>query len=311
MSPELTQSLEAFGPWDWLCVGINLALALTGIYAVRCWRRLPAVETMPAGPVFHAATGLGTAVLAFGLIFPVTLQLAAGAFATTFGISQAHVYTAAFIGQATAAAAMLAVGLSCPGTLHWAPLTAAADHEGRGFRSALKAFSFPRVLLAILCIFTLGLACTLAWKGIHLGWEQLFLHGWAGQPPADEPQDIVNSVLKTDVASWRFATIAVAVVIGAPVMEELAFRGMLYPGLRQLGDRATPRHARAVAVILTGAIFSAAHMSPSAALPLFGFGAFMCLVRDRFGLVTCMAVHASFNLWNLVWLKLAPNAANL
>ena len=51
--------------------------------------------------------------------------------------------------------------------------------------------------------------------------------------------------------------------------------------------------------------------SASAAIPLFAFGAFMCLVRDRYGLLVCMGAHASFNLWNLVWLKLAPNASNL
>jgi hypothetical protein len=37
----------------------------------------------------------------------------------------------------------------------------------------------------------------------------------------------------------------------------------------------------------------------------------MCLIRDRYGLLTCMAVHCSFNAWNLVWLKLAPNASTL
>ena len=52
-------------------------------------------------------------------------------------------------------------------------------------------------------------------------------------------------------------------------------------------------------------------MSPSAALPLLAFGAFMCLVRDRYGLLTCMAIHCCFNAWNLVWLKLAPNASTL
>jgi membrane protease YdiL (CAAX protease family) len=74
---------------------------------------------------------------------------------------------------------------------------------------------------------------------------------------------------------------------------------------------ASERHARWIAVCLTGAIFSAAHQSPSAALPLFGFGAFMCLVRDRYGLLTCMAAHACFNGWNLLWLKLAPAASTL
>ncbi|MEY3129927.1 MAG: hypothetical protein RLY12_299, partial [Verrucomicrobiota bacterium] len=111
--------------------------------------------------------------------------------------------------------------------------------------------------------------------------------------------------------SWRFVTIIFAVTIGAPIMEELAFRGMLYPGLRRLFVTGSARHERWIAACLTGVIFSAAHQSPSAALPLFGFGAFMCLVRDRYGLLTCMAAHACFNGWNLAWLKLAPAASTL
>jgi membrane protease YdiL (CAAX protease family) len=181
---------------------------------------------------------------------------------------------------------------------------------GSPFRQALRGFSVPRVLLGLLAIFALGLAATLVWKGVHVAWGQLFLHGWTGQPPADEPQEIVDAVLKTDFDTWRFFTIALAVTIGAPIMEELAFRGMIYPGLRRLGA-ASATHGRWIAIVVTGALFSAAHLSPSAALPLFAFGAFMCLVRDRYGLLTCMAIHCCFNGWNLLWLKLAPNASTL
>ena len=182
---------------------------------------------------------------------------------------------------------------------------------GLTLRRAAGAFSFSRLLLALLILFGIGLAFSAAWKGVHVGWTQLFQHGLAGEPPVDAPQDIVDSVLKTDVDSWRFVTIIFAVTIGAPVMEELAFRGMLYPGLRRLFVTGSTRHERWIAAGLTGVIFSAAHQSPSAALPLFGFGAFMCLVRDRYGLLTCMAAHACFNGWNLAWLKLAPAASTL
>ena len=129
----------------------------------------------------------------------------------------------------------------------------------------------------------------------------------AGAVPSDA---LLSLVIGADVDTWRFFTIALAVTIGAPIMEELAFRGMIYPGLRRLGA-ASATHGRWIAVCITGALFSAAHLSPSAALPLFAFGAFMCLVRDRYGLITCMAIHCCFNGWNLLWLKLAPNASTL
>jgi membrane protease YdiL (CAAX protease family) len=308
---ELTQSLDAFGPWDWACVGANLTAAALGIFALRCWRGMPGV--LPPLPVsaMNAALGVVTGVMSFGVIFGLVLAAAAQAFSSHFGIAQAHVFTAAFIGQSAAAVSMATMGSLIPETLRWAPDVAADEPSDGPFRRTLRAFTFPRLLLVLLALFALGLALAALWKGVHVGWTQLFQHGLAGEPPADAPQDIVDSVLKTDVDSWRFGTIILAVTIGAPVMEELAFRGMLYPGLRRLLSGATERHARWIAVALTGLIFSAAHGSPSAALPLFGFGAFMCLVRDRYGLLTCMAAHACFNGWNLVWLKLAPAASTL
>jgi membrane protease YdiL (CAAX protease family) len=308
---ELTQSLDAFGPWDWACVGANLTAAALGIFALRCWRGMPGV--LPPLPVSasNAALGVVTGVMSFGLVFGLVLAAAAQAFSSHFGLAQAHVFTAAFIGQSAAAVTMVAMGALVPETLRWAPDVASDEPSTSPLRRALRAFSFSRLLLVLLILFALGLALAAIWKGVHVGWTQLFQQGLVGEPPADEPQDIVDSVLKTDVDSWRFGTIILAVSIGAPIMEELAFRGMLYPGLRRLMAAGSPEHARWIAVCLTGAIFSAAHQSPSAALPLFGFGAFMCLVRDRYGLLTCMAAHACFNGWNLLWLKLAPAASTL
>jgi len=308
---ELTQSLEAFGPWDWACIGANLTAAALGLFGLRCWRGMPGV--LPPLPVSasNAALGVVTGVMSFGLVFGLVLGAAAQVFSSHFGLAQAHVFTAAFIGQSAAALTMIAMGALVPETLRWAPDVASEEPSASPLRRALRSFSFSRLLLVMLILFALGLALAAIWKGVHVGWTQLFQQGLVGEPPADEPQDIVDSVLKTDADSWRFVTIIFAVSIGAPVMEELAFRGMLYPGLRRLMAAGTPEHARWIAVCLTGAIFSAAHQSPSAALPLFGFGAFMCLVRDRYGLLTCMAAHACFNGWNLLWLKLAPAASTL
>ena len=390
---ELTQSLDAFGPWDWACVIVSLLAAFIGIYALKCWRDLPGKIAAPTISASDAIISLCTGLLSFGILFGLVTQLVMQSFATHFGISQAHLFTSAFCGQLTAALAMLGMGALAPQTLDWAQSieTDESKNAGSPIRQALLGFSVQRVLLGLLSIFALGLATTLVWKGFHVAWEQLFLSGWAGQPPADEPQEIVDAVLKTDVDSWRFLTIVLAVTIGAPVMEELAFRGMIYPGLRRLfsdsnlwirailwlavllpitfwlvagfnleafaiqpldpqtlrpadgspketrdililinllikvafvvlitspfaiglAKSASERHGRWIAICVTSAVFSAAHLSPSAALPLFAFGAFMCLVRDRYGLITCMAIHCCFNGWNLLWLKLAPNASTL
>ena len=388
---ELTQALDTFGPWDWACVGANLTAAVLGFFGLRCWRGMPGLSAPLPVSASNAALGVVTGVMAFTVVFGLVLAAAAQAFSSHFGLAQAHMFTAAFLGQSAAALTMIAMGALVPETLRWAPDVTADEPGESPLRRAARAFSFSRLLLALLILFGIGLAFSAVWKGVHVGWTQLFQHGLAGEPPVDAPQDIVDSVLKTDVDSWRFVTIIFAVTIGAPIMEELAFRGMLYPGLRRIlsdsnqwcrgilwlaivlpitawlcsglnldvfaipdldpkslmpadgstGKRrevlilinfviksaallllsspvavamvklASERHARWIAVCLTGAIFSAAHQSPSAALPLFGFGAFMCLVRDRYGLLTCMAAHACFNGWNLAWLKLAPAASTL
>ena len=390
---ELTQSLDTFGPWDWACVIVSLLSAFIGIYALKCWRDLPGKIAAPTISASDAIISLCTGLLSFGILFGLVTQIVMQSFATYFGIAQAHLFTSAFCGQLAAALAMLGMGALAPRTLDWAPSVETDESKSASspFRQALLGFSVPRVLLGLLSIFALGLATTLVWKGFHVAWEQLFLSGWAGQPPADEPQEIVDAVLKTDVDTWRFLTIVLAVTIGAPVMEELAFRGMIYPGLRRLfsdsnlwirailwlavllpitfwlvagfnleafaiqpldpqtlrpadgspketrdililinllikvafvvlitspfaiglAKSASERHGRWIAICVTSAVFSAAHLSPSAALPLFAFGAFMCLVRDRYGLITCMAIHCCFNGWNLLWLKLAPNASTL
>ena len=308
---ELSQSLDAFGPWDWACLGANLTAAALGLFGLRCWRGMPGV--LPPLPVSasNAALGVVTGVMSFGLLVGLVTTAAAKALSTDFDFGQPHMFTAQFIGQSAAAVTLLAMGALVPETLRWAPDVASDEPSTNPLRRALRAFSFSRLLLVMLILFTLGMALAALWKGLHVGWTQLFQHGLMGEPPADEPQDVVDSVLKTDVDTWRFGTIILVVSIGAPIMEELAFRGMLYPGLRRLLADATERHSRWIAVALTGLIFSAVHGSASAALPLFGFGAFMCLVRDRYGLLTCMAAHACFNGWNLLWLKLAPNASTL
>jgi membrane protease YdiL (CAAX protease family) len=224
---ELTQALDAFGPWDWACVGANLTAAALGIFALRCWRGMPGV--IPPHPVsaMNAALGVVTSVMSFGLVFGLVLAAAAQAFSSHFGIAQAHVFTAAFIGQSAAALTMIAMGAMVPESLRWAPDVSADEPGESPLRRAARAFTYPRLLLVLLALFALGLALTALWKGLHVGWTQLFRHGLLGEPPADVPQDIVDSVLKTDVDTWRFGTIILAVTIGAPVMEELAFRGML------------------------------------------------------------------------------------
>jgi membrane protease YdiL (CAAX protease family) len=86
--------------------------------------------------------------------------------------------------------------------------------------------------------------------------------------------------------------ILLAVAVVAPIVEELAFRGYVFPALTQW-------RGPWVAAGLTAVLFGAAHVasSPVAALPalaVFGFGA--CLLFWFTGsLLPCVGLHAANN----------------
>ncbi|MEP2777174.1 MAG: type II CAAX endopeptidase family protein [Luteolibacter sp.] len=82
---------------------------------------------------------------------------------------------------------------------------------------------------------------------------------------------------------------AVAATIVAPICEEVVFRGYLYPVAKKF---AGPW----VAGIATALIFSAAHGSMSALLPLFVFGMVLVAIYEFTGSIWApMAVHCLFN----------------
>ena len=96
--------------------------------------------------------------------------------------------------------------------------------------------------------------------------------------------------------------IFVSVTVGAPLMEEIGFRGILYPALRQTLPRGW-------AVALTGLIFGILHANLASLIPISVMGAWLCLLRDRFGIGTCILVHSLNNAWTVLWLVLAPEVA--
>lgn len=82
---------------------------------------------------------------------------------------------------------------------------------------------------------------------------------------------------------------AVSVIVFAPVVEELLFRGMLLPAFRRW-MRLWP------AILITGAIFAITHYYPIVIPPIFALGVLLAYVTDRTGsIVPAMVAHASFN----------------
>ncbi|MGA0132904.1 MAG: CPBP family intramembrane glutamic endopeptidase [Opitutales bacterium] len=298
---------------DWTCIAVSIALAVAGLRVLRRWTAGGGPRLERRADAATAAAGLVTGLLAFGLLFPLLTQLLAGLFMTQFGVTQAEIFFSSFVAQAVAAGVIIGLGAALPGAVQWSPTAApegapSAPDTARGALSILRKRDAFRAYLGVCALATLG---SLGWKGLHSLWAWAHTSGWLGAPPEDMLQEIVDIVMRTEVVTAKFGLLTLAVAVGAPLMEELVFRGTLYPALKSLLSWLPPRGNVAVSAAATGLLFGAAHLTPSAFIPLTLFGAFLCLVRDRHGLATAIAVHAFFNAMNLFWLKVAPDVANL
>lgn len=103
----------------------------------------------------------------------------------------------------------------------------------------------------------------------------------------ENPQEVALRPLTqtpTDLL-WLFAVVAIA----APIAEEIIFRGLLYPYLRgHIGV--------ALAVLITAALFAAAHAIGQILLPLFVTGVVLALLAERYqSIVPSIIVHAVNN----------------
>ena len=97
--------------------------------------------------------------------------------------------------------------------------------------------------------------------------------------------------------------IYLAAGIGAPVAEEILFRGVIFATIR---DSGWPR----VALLGSAILFGAVHFNLGALVPLTGFGMLLALVYDRTGsLLAPIAAHMVFNAAPFVMLLLGVEFA--
>lgn len=112
-----------------------------------------------------------------------------------------------------------------------------------------------------------------------------------------EPQPIIQLMLDIHDPGLRIGLVLVA-VLGAPVVEEVFFRGLLYPCLKQ-------RLGFGHALWINAALFAAFHRHGASALPLFGLGiAFTLLYEWRGNLGASILMHAGFNSFSMALLFL-------
>ncbi len=110
-----------------------------------------------------------------------------------------------------------------------------------------------------------------------------------------KPQQAVQMVQSAASTGERALTALMAVGL-APVVEEVLFRGIIYPTVKQVGY---PR----IAIWGTAFFFAAIHGTPAIFVPLFFLGALLAHLYERTGtLLVPITVHAMFNLVNFLWL---------
>lgn len=113
--------------------------------------------------------------------------------------------------------------------------------------------------------------------------------------------ETLDAMVHSSDQGWRIASMLLALV-GAPVVEELAYRGFLQQGIKRL------QFSRPVAVVCTSAVFALmhwsvlpAHAQASGLTVLFTVSVLWGWMFERTGrLWTCMLGHALFNLANLL-----------
>ncbi len=297
---------ELLGGTDWACIVLSLALIGLGIFRLTRGdgSPFPIVKALPRAPFPDALMPL-VAVTAFILTFgilvgqPAFLISLATSLVNLLQLDSSvllggqfdgtHIL-AGLLGQLLAVVALLGLARLEPTLLHTQPDSEAAEPLG---------FKLPSCKRWV----ELFAAGTALMAGSMLVWGLFKLSAEAqGLTLPTDLQQMVEALLNHSGAVWPVVVTGIYVGLGAPLIEEIGFRGMIYPALR----RTLPR---GWAVALTGLVFAAIHGNLAALLPITVLGAWLCLVRDRFGLTTCIVLHMMVNLWSFTWLLAAPNVA--
>ena len=140
---------------------------------------------------------------------------------------------------------------------------------------------------------------------LPVGWALQFLSGEIlNALHRDVPvQEAVQTLQKADTLDSRVYFVVFSILI-APVAEEILFRGVLYPAIKQFGF---PR----LALWGTAVLFAAIHVNVPIFLPLLALGLALALLYEATNnLLATITAHGLFNAVNIVvfyWNQNAPH----
>jgi len=145
----------------------------------------------------------------------------------------------------------------------------------------------------------LGLRAAVMFVPLEMAWmflAQLLLVNPVAQP-------LVKALEKTDLSLAEKALMGVLAVFLAPLAEEMVFRGILYPTIKQAGF---PRTALWVTSLLFGTI----HLNLIAFVPLTAFSLLLIYIYEKTdSLWASITAHSLFNLTSFAALMITTSLA--
>ena len=296
---------EVLGLIDYVYFAWMVVIGIFGLHFLS--RGLGAVGRDREVPLGNVSHGL-MALFSIAIFFSCTSLIGGiliGIQQHFFGFNEAFTYFAQFIGQCLAIVIMIVIGLTIPKSVQWS--SSAVEQETplpepvsplEDLKNSWKSLQLKTIITGFLALCGLAIIAGLIWKLFYYFCEL------NGQTLPEELQPLVDIIANYNWngSLWPITTLAIACIIGAPIAEEIIFRGAFYTGLKRLIPRG-------YAIVLTGVIFGIIHGSLSAFLPLAAFGSLLCIFRDRFGLAACICLHALFNFHTFFWLIIAPRGS--
>ncbi len=117
---------------------------------------------------------------------------------------------------------------------------------------------------------------------------------------AHPDQDLVVELQQHGLNLPEKTTMAIITIVFAPIIEELMFRGVFYPAIRQKGGRA-------LAFWITSVLFAVVHCNLETFVPLLVFAMMLAVLYESLdNLAAPMVAHSIFNGANFVLLMLNP-----
>lgn len=283
------------GPWEIGGLALHLAWALAAALAIwrRGWLRLRSRGIARITPTAESETpGAGTMLIAGGIAIYCAIFVGAASAGAILGRGDAAAGITEADHSLWRGAWMLIggyIGAACALVFFLALVPGAARLIGLPSRAAELLGGIRRGLAGI------AVAYPIVWVA---GWIiTLLARAIAGD---DAIETVAHETLRSMQANPRdpaWWTTAALVTIGAPIVEEIVYRGFLQPGIRLLIGRPW------LAVILPSILFAFVHGEavPWHALPvLFVLSLALGIARARTGsIVPSIVMHALFNAANI------------